>query len=242
MKNPLVELVEENKEKFFTLFDQYGGRLSFEERQGEKGDYLEVKVLNESAQLAGIIWFFGPRRAYIEDIRLMVTRKENQKIDMVLLAGEGTTSAGKKELREAKIRLIKDLDLLKALPQKKKRKSAKKKKIKEVSVDDDVTLMDIPDSPLIKLAQNLIQEREPEIIRVKEIKGAEHLTFEIRGYTSNNEELAVYRTVDHKNIGVKTAPVLDRLEDQEIGAAGADLDIAGASLRNRDRASPSRLP
>ncbi|MFV2014751.1 MAG: hypothetical protein ACC656_04945, partial [Candidatus Heimdallarchaeota archaeon] len=72
MTNPLVEIVEENEDKFFALFSQSGGRLSFEERQGEKGDFLEVKVLNEEAKLAGVVWFFGKRRAYIEDIRLAI--------------------------------------------------------------------------------------------------------------------------------------------------------------------------
>ncbi|OLS26467.1 MAG: DNA-directed RNA polymerase subunit H [Candidatus Heimdallarchaeota archaeon LC_2] len=218
MKNPLIEIVEDNQEKFFGLFSQTGGRLSFEERQGEKGDFLEVKVLNEQAKLAGIVWFFGQRRAYIEDIRLMVSRKETQKIDMVLLAGEGTTSAGKKELKEAKIKMMKDLELLKAhSPRKKKTKLSKKKKEK-VSIDDDVVITETPDSPLISLAQTMIQRREPDIIKIREIKGSDIKTFEARGYTSNNDVLAIYRTVDTQSIGVKVIRSFYNSVDDEISS------------------------
>ena len=203
MKNPLIEIVDENEDKFFALFSQSGGRLSFEERQGEKGDFLEVKVLNEEAKLAGIVWFFGQRRAYIEDIRLMVSRKETQRIDMVLLAGEGTTSAGKKELKEAKIKMMKDLELLKAQTPKKKKSSVGSKKQETVSIDDDVVITESEESPLISLAQTMIQRREPDIIKVREIKGSDVKVLEARGYTSNNDILAIYRTVDSTSIGVK---------------------------------------
>ncbi len=226
MQNPLTEFVEENPDKFFALFDQSGGRLSYEEKDGEKGDFLEIKVLNEKAKLAGIVWYFGNKRAYIEDIRLMVSRKENQKIPMVLLAGEGTTSAGKKELKEAKIRMIKDLEILKSLQIKKKRKRNKKRKEANVSVDDDVSITEIPESPLIKIAQMMVQKREPEFIQVREIKGAESKSYEVRGYTSNNDVLAVYRTVDNDSIGVKVirqfASSLERTENIPIAIIAND--------------------
>ncbi|MHA2253492.1 MAG: DNA-directed RNA polymerase subunit RpoH/Rpb5 C-terminal domain-containing protein [Candidatus Kariarchaeaceae archaeon] len=231
MRNPLIEVVEENEDKFFALFEQTGGRLSYEEKDGEKGDFLEIKVLNESARLAGIVWYFGMKRAYIEDIRLMVARKENQKIPMVLLAGEGTTSAGKKELKEAKIRLIKDLEILKSLQVKKKRKKSKKKKQEEVTVDDDVAITEIPESPLIKIAQTMVQKREPEFIQVKEIKGAEATTYEVRGYTSNNDVLAVYRTVDNDSIGVKVI--------RQFASSVEGIENAPIAIIATDRFTPS---
>ena len=119
--NPLSDLVEEQESKFFQLFNQSGGRLSYEIKSGEKGEFLEVKVLNEEAKLAGIAWFFGMKRAYIEDVRLLVARKESQGANMVLVALDGTTSAGKKLLREAKIPIIKSLDEIKSAPKKKKK-------------------------------------------------------------------------------------------------------------------------
>ncbi|MHA2170936.1 MAG: DNA-directed RNA polymerase subunit RpoH/Rpb5 C-terminal domain-containing protein [Candidatus Kariarchaeaceae archaeon] len=231
MRNPLIEVVDENQEKFFALFEQSGGRLSYEERVGEKGDFLEIKVLNEQAKLAGIVWYFGMKRAYIEDIRLMVARKESQKIPMMLLAGEGTTSAGKKELKEAKIRMIKDLEILKTLQVKKKRKKTKKKKKEEVSIDDDVSITEIPESALIKIAQMMVQKREPEFIQVKEIKGTESKTYEVRGYTSNNDVLAVYRTVDSDSIGVKVV--------RQFGSVIEGLETIPVAIIANDRFTPS---
>ena len=94
--NPLIQIAEENEDKIYALFKISSGRLNFELKTGEKADFLEIKVLNEEAKLAGIVWFFGHRRAYIQDIRNLVERKKKQQIVFYLVAGEGTTSAGKK--------------------------------------------------------------------------------------------------------------------------------------------------
>ncbi|MDH5646922.1 MAG: hypothetical protein OEZ01_12985, partial [Candidatus Heimdallarchaeota archaeon] len=226
MKNPLVELVEGNQEKIFALFEQSGGRLNFEERKGEKGEFLEVKVLNEQARLAGILWFFGPRRAYIEDIRLMVKRKENQKVAMVLLAGDGTTSAGKKELRDVGIKIIKDIDLTEIEVKKKKKKKVAKKKEVEFTDSEDVSLANVPDTPLIKNAKILIERREPEFINIKEIKGAEDETHEFRAYSTTNDILAIYRTVNHDSIGVSAirdfATAVEEYENISLALVGLD--------------------
>lgn len=198
-----MEKVQEEEDKFIALFGQTGGRINSEEKKGEKGDFIEVKVLNEQAKLAGIVWYFGSKRAYIEDIRSMVKRKETQKIDMVLVAGEGTTSAGKKELKEVKIKLLKDLETVKIKTTKKKKKTAVKVKQEEITIDDDVAITDAPDSSLIRLAQVMIQTGEPDIIKIEEVKGSDVLTYELIGYASNKDVLAVYWAIDEASIGVK---------------------------------------
>jgi DNA-directed RNA polymerase subunit H (RpoH/RPB5) len=94
-------------------------------------------------------------------------------------------------------------ELLKAQTPKKKKTKVAKKKQETVTLDDDVLITETPDSPLIKLAQMMIQRREPDIIKVREIKGSDIKILEARGYTSNNDVLAIYRTVDGPSLGVK---------------------------------------
>ncbi|MHA2502711.1 MAG: DNA-directed RNA polymerase subunit RpoH/Rpb5 C-terminal domain-containing protein [Candidatus Kariarchaeaceae archaeon] len=217
MSHPLIEIADENKEKFFALFDQSGGKVDYTIEQGEKNEFLEVKVLNEEAKLAGIVWYFGPQRAYIEDIRTMVTRIENQKVPMVLLAAEGTTSQGKKELKPHKIRIVKDFESIEV---KTKKKSKKKKKVEEkveVSIEDDISLTKLPDNPLMRIVRRLLQRREPEIVQMKQVDDTDETTFEVRAYSSDKTLLAVYRTVDKDSIGVSTVrDFIEKIEDEQL--------------------------
>ena len=238
--NPLSDLVEEQESKFFQLFNQSGGRLSYEIKSGEKGEFLEVKVLNEEAKLAGIAWFFGMKRAYIEDVRLLVARKESQGANMVLVALDGTTSAGKKLLREAKIPIIKSLDEIKSAPKKKKKVKKQANKIEEeFSVDDDVNIADYADSPLIKIAERLIKRREPEFINVRHAKGFEDETNDVIGLSSRKAILAYYRTVDTDSVGVKFVrqflTTVENFENIPIGIIGKDKFTPSAKKEATDR-------
>ncbi len=216
MTNPLREMADANEDKFFALFNQDSGRLSYEDREGEKGLFLEIKVLNEEAKLAGIVWFFGAKRAYIEDIRLLVARKQNQPAPFILVAFDGTTSAGKKLLKEEGIPLIKNLDDIQTKTKKKKKKKKVSKESKEVvSIEDDVSPTEIAESPLVKLAIDLIKTLEPEIIHVKRVKGFEEEIKDVRGYTSNNQLIAIYRTIDSPSIGVKMVRALAKYAENE---------------------------
>lgn len=237
--NPLSDLVEEQESKFFQLFNQSGGRLSYEIKSGEKGEYLEVKVLNEEAKLAGIAWFFGMKRAYIEDVRLLVARKESQGANMVLVALDGTTSAGKKLLREAKIPIIKSLDEIKSAPKKKKKAKKQADKIEdEFSVDDDVNIADYADSPLIKIAERLIKRREPEFINVRHAKDFEDETNDVIGLSSRKAILAYYRTVDTDSVGVKFVrqflTTIENFENIPIGIVGKDKFTPSAKKEATD--------
>lgn len=237
--NPLSDLVEEQESKFFQLFNQSGGRLSYEIKSGEKGEYLEVKVLNEEAKLAGIAWFFGMKRAYIEDVRLLVARKESQGANMVLVALDGTTSAGKKLLREAKIPIIKSLDEIKSAPKKKKKAKKQADKIEdEFSVDDDVNIADYADSPLIKIAERLIKRREPEFINVRHAKDFEDETNDVIGLSSRKAILAYYRTVDTDSVGVKFVrqflTTIENFENIPIGIIGKDKFTPSAKKEATD--------
>ncbi len=238
--NPLSDLVEEQESKFFQLFNQSGGRLSYEIKSGEKGEFLEVKVLNEEAKLAGIAWFFGMKRAYIEDVRLLVARKESQGANMVLVALDGTTSAGKKLLREAKIPIIKSLDEIKSAPKKKKKTKKQADKVEEeFSVDDDVNIADYADSPLIKIAERLIKRREPEFINVRHAKGFEDETNDVIGLSSRKAILAYYRTVETDSVGVKFVrqflTTVENFENIPIGIIGRDKFTPSAKKEATER-------
>jgi DNA-directed RNA polymerase subunit H len=206
----LRKQIEPHHDKIFALFKLSDGRLSFEEKKSDKTErtgkterrvYLEIKVFNDEAKLAGIVWYFGNKRAYIDDVRIMVNRKESQKVDMVLVAGESTTSAGKKELKEAKIRLIREVESIKSKTTKKKKTTVVEEEEEDISVDDDITLLGF-NSELIQKAQELIKQQEPEIINVTEVKGFEGVS-DVKGFSSAKDLLVVYRVVDKKSIGVK---------------------------------------
>jgi len=201
-RNPLIEITEKNEDKFFALFGESDGRLSYEIKESQKGEFLEVKVLNEEAKLAGIVWFFGPQRAYIEDIRDMIKRIESQKVPMVLLAYEGTTSQGKKELKSHKIEIVKDFESIEIVEKKKTKKKVVEKTKDEVTIDDDISMAKLPDNPLMRIVKRLLSRREPEIVNMKQVDETDHQTFEVRAYSSNKKLLAVYRTVDKDSIGV----------------------------------------
>ncbi len=201
-KNPLIDLAEKEEEKFYYLFGENEGKLIYEVREAQKGEFLEIKVLNIEAKLAGIVWFFGPQRAYIEDIREMVLRSENQKVPMALIAAEGTTSQGKKELKSRGIDILKDLENIEL----KEKTSPKKKKevieTKEVEIGEDISLSKLPDNELMRVAKRLLQRREPDVINLKQIGKKSENTIEIRAFSSDKQLLALYRTIDKDSIGI----------------------------------------
>lgn len=228
MESILEEKVKKEEKKIFALFNLSSGRWILEERQSEKENdtgkrsaYLEIKVLTDDNKLAGIVWYFGDKRAYIDDIRQMISRKENQRISMVLIAGDGTTSAGKKELKEAGIEIKKDLSNVKVKSKRRMKRATKDAKAKDFSIDDDVA--QVPENDLIVKAKSLAQIREPEIIKVAEIPGLEGV-YDIKGYSSNGVLLIYYRTVDKKSIGVS---VIRTLADSVDSGIQAPVGIIG---------------
>ncbi len=228
--NILQEQIEENQDKVFAIFGIDEGRLSTEERTGEKADFLEIKVFTSDARLKGIAWYFGNKRAYIEDVKKMKTRKESQKVDMVLIAGEGTTAAGKKILKEAGIKLVKDLKSVKVTEKKKRRTKKKKKKVVETTIDDDISIA-TDASDLIKKAVSLANKREPEIVKVTPVNEKEGI-FDVKGLSSTNDPLIIYRTIEKNTVGVKE--IRSFVEDMEDIIKKVPVAILG-----RDKFTPS---
>ncbi len=229
--NPLIQIAEEHSDKIYALFEISTGRLNFELKNGEKADFLEIKVLNEEAKLAGIVWFFGHRRAYIQDIRNLVERKKKQQIKFFLVAGEGTTSAGKKELKSHDISIVKSLSDVKVSGGKKKRKRklATVKK-EEVSIEDDAIFKD--STPLVELAKTILQKNEPEIIKAEKTSYANYETLDLKGFTSSNDLIAIVRTIEMSSIGV------GQIRDYANAYANSD-DTINMTLICNDKFTPS---
>ncbi len=225
----LKEQVEENEDKILAIFGIDEGRLSYEERSGEKTDFLEIKVFTPDARLKGIAWFFGNKRAYIEDVKKMQARKENQRVDMVLIAKEGTTAAGKKILKESGIDIVKDLKSVKTKEKKKKRKKKVTKHKQEITIDDDFAISE-EQSEINKKAVMLANKREPEIVKVTPIDEEQGI-YDIKGYSSTNDPLIIYRTIDKATIGVKEV----RKFVEDLG----DTKKVPAAIIGRDKFTPS---
>lgn len=229
--NPLAQIVEDNEDKIYALFKLSSGRLNFEPKAGEKADFLEIKVLNEDAKLAGIVWFFGHRRAYIQDVRNLVDRKKKQQIIFVLVAGEGTTSAGKKELKSHSIEIVKNLDDVKVTGSKRKKKKKQPSvKVETISIEDDVSLTD--SSPLVAHAKFILQKSEPEIIKAEKTSYGNYDAFDLKGYTSTNDLIAIARTIDINTIGVNH--IRDFINSVDTGVDGVNI-----SLISNDKFTPS---
>ncbi len=208
----LVKEVTENQDKILSLFKLSSGRIDYVEKYSEKGDkagkkekriYLEVKVFNDSNQLAGIVWYFGKNRAYIHDVDKLIERKQTQKVDMILISEEQTTSAGKRKLKENKITIYKNFEGIKTSKTKRRKKKKEKVEVKEVDIKDDTDMSKVAESDLLSHAVKLVQRVEPEIIKTATIETEDVLITDVKGYSSNKSLLAVYRTIDKKNVGVK---------------------------------------
>jgi len=211
-ESKLEKEVTENTDKILSLFKVPGGRIDHVEKYSEKGDkggkkerrvYLEIKVFNDSNQLAGIVWYFGKNRAYINDVDKLIERKISQKVDMILISEEQTTSAGKRKLKENKIEIHKNFEGIKTSKTKRRKKKKVKVEIKEVTIEDDTDLAAVSKSELLTHAVKLVQRVEPEIIKTVKIEGDDVPVIDVKGYSSNNSLLAVYRTIEKKNVGVK---------------------------------------
>ena len=118
-------------------------------------------------------------------------------------------------LKPFEIKIVRELDTIKAVPKKKTKKKQKIVEKESISIDDDVTITKLPDTPLMKIVQRLLQRREPEIVQVKKIVEADSDTYEVRGYSSNNKLLAIYRTVEKESIGVSTIRKFSKTIEEE---------------------------
>ncbi len=160
-RNPLIDIVENYRENIFSLFNIISGDLVYYVKNGYIADYLEINVLNEYNKLEGIVWFFGHRRAYIQDVKNLVDRKKLLEITFFLVAGEGTTPAGKKELKSHSIEIVKNLDDIKLSGSIwKKKKKQISVKVETISIEDDVSLTN--SSPLVAHAMFILQNGEPD--------------------------------------------------------------------------------
>jgi DNA-directed RNA polymerase subunit H len=106
---------------------------------------------------------------------------------MALIAAEGTTSQGKKELKSRGIDVLKDLENIEL----KEKTSPKKKKevieTKEVEIGEDISLSKLPDNELMRVAKRLLQRREPDVINLKQIGKKSENTIEIRAFSSDRK-------------------------------------------------------
>ena len=216
-KNPLIDLAEKRKEKFYFLFGEKEGKLNYEIKDAQKSEFLEIKVFNNEAKLSGIAWFFGPQKVYIEDIREMMVRSENQKVPMVLIAAEGTTSQGKKELKSKGIEIFKNIDVVEF----NEKLSIKKKKeiieTKEIVVGEDISFSKLPDNSLMRVVKKRLQRREPDVINLKQVDEKDDEVMEIRAFSSDKQLIAVYRTVDKDTIGINILrKFFESVEEEEL--------------------------
>ena len=247
----LEQEVEKNRSKFLDLFKLTSGRINREKRESEKSTksgkqerrfFYEVKAFNDKNQLAGIAWYFGRNRAYIEDVRTMIGRKEDQKVPMVLITNDSTTSAGKKELKKAGIELLKTLTGIRKTKVRrvKKKQVIQEEEIADLNIEDDVDLKTINKSDLLKRTYLIVQSLVPEIIKTVKVPDEGVEILDLKGYSSNNHLITHYRTIDKVSIGIlEVRALIKQMEDPEkqipYGIVGRDKFTPAAKKEAQEK-------